>query len=230
MTKIKFNGLNSTQKINLTLIYKLIKQALGDITPPEPTEEYMPKFGSMLIVQEEGDDVNTTVVYSQGGFNINSSGSDFNLRLRVQNLTANRTIDFPDKTGTVAMTDDVISPTQIDVTTTNDLRIPAVSNGAWRSNGYVATTAASATTIPLRNSSGQLQASDGTSSSTSSLVNVGQFQGITNNALTTATTSANLNTSYPNAIIGTRVRSITNLVEFTRISATEWEKRSIVIA
>ncbi|MGJ1192726.1 CotH kinase family protein [Sphingobacterium siyangense] len=59
------------------------------------------------------------------------------------------------------------------------------------------------------------------------LTNFSQVVGTVNNSLTASQTSAQLNTLYPTAPIGAVYKSITNNVEYTKISSTQWKKETI---
>lgn len=82
--------------------------------------------------------------------------------------------------------------------------------------------------VAMRNNVGSIKMNRGVNLDEG--VNVDQFQGITNNALTTAETSTTLNALYPNIAINSVVRSIANNIKYIKISATQWEKLTLTVA
>lgn len=61
------------------------------------------------------------------------------------------------------------------------------------------------------------------------VVTLGQFQGIVNDTLTNAETSATLQALYSTSVVGTTVTAPTALREYTKISPTQWSKKTIEI-
>lgn len=109
-------------------------------------------------------------------------------------------------------------------------RTPVFNGATGEFTISLPTAAASAqiNSFAVRDSNGRIKAVDGIA--VDDVITLNQFSGVINNALSATETSASLNTAYPSAVIGLVVRSITNSVEYTKISATQWKKEPISIA
>ncbi|QBQ41091.1 hypothetical protein E2P86_07960 [Sphingobacterium psychroaquaticum] len=109
----------------------------------------------------------------------------------------------------------------------SDNGLTAVSNVSVKASGsdtyeMVAFTAAATNfSLAYRGSSGTFAVSD--ANAVGNPVTLGQYQGITNNALTSTETNATLNAMYPSIAINSEVRSITNKIKYIKKSATQWE-------
>lgn len=106
-------------------------------------------------------------------------------------------------------------------------RAPYVMNGLFISGGLQLSRAAIGNNGVIRTSTGQVKGTPAVESD--DLPNFTQVVGTINNSLTTSQTSAQLNTLYPNAAIGSVYKSITNNVEYTKISTTQWKKETISV-
>lgn len=81
--------------------------------------------------------------------------------------------------------------------------------------------------IAQRTTTGQIRASNAIEDY--EVMTLAQFKGIVNDTLTDSETSTTLNTAYGSAIVGTRVTAPTALTEYTKISPTQWSKKTIEI-
>lgn len=106
-------------------------------------------------------------------------------------------------------------------------RVPYVMNGLLTSGGLTLSRAAIANNGAIRTATGQLKAAPAVDPD--DLPTFSQVGGTINNALTATQTSAQLNTLYPTAPIGSVYKSIANNVEYTKLNATQWKKEILSI-
>lgn len=116
-------------------------------------------------------------------------------------------------------------PSDLGVSTSGQ-RAPYSLDGQW-SSLVVGSGSAIPNSFAVRRSSGQIQTGDATADQDA--ISLVQFKGIVNDTLTNAETSATLNTAYGSAVVGTRVTAPTALTEYTKISPTQWSKKTIEI-
>lgn len=81
--------------------------------------------------------------------------------------------------------------------------------------------------VAVRTVTGALKAN--TAVASDDLVTLSQFQGIVNDTLTNAETSITLQALYASQVVGTVVTAPTALTEYTKISPTQWSKKTIEI-
>ncbi len=109
-------------------------------------------------------------------------------------------------------------------TTGGGLRIVSILNGAL-TTPFPASSSILNSSAVVRTSTGQGKFSP--SSAADEAVVQSQFEGAVNDTLTASETSATLNASYPNVVIGFTVITETGLSEYRKISATDWVKKTI---
>ncbi|WP_336834422.1 hypothetical protein [Sphingobacterium siyangense] len=124
-------------------------------------------------------------------------------------------------------TADTLKPSSLNITAgPTSYIVPLANNGKFNSGVPLAQAVQNASLVQ-RTNTGQVKTADATVDNEA--VSLGQFKGIINNALTSSETSTTLNNTYGASPIGQVVRSVTNNVEYTKISATQWKKESLAI-